>query len=98
RVCTLVADGPLGALLRQGGVPVESLGWRRSLDVLPLLRLRRLVRDFAPDIVHAWGPLALRALRVAGTHGFRVVSSAPFASPERRALIGAVDHWLLRRA
>jgi glycosyltransferase involved in cell wall biosynthesis len=62
--------------------------------VLPLAALRRLLRECRPDVVHAWGPAALRAVAAFRASARLLVSAAlpPGGTP------GAVDRWLLRRA
>ena len=49
--------------LRQMGVPVHEIEWSRrrfSLSALPTLL--RLIRQFEPDVIHAWGATAQIAL------------------------------------
>src|SRR5262249_6522300 len=99
RVCVLGRDGPFGQRLRAAGVPVEVLGWTRPFDPAPVWNLRRLVREFRPDVVHAWRPPALRALGLAaGGAAGRLVVSAPFPARAGAARPGALDRWLLGRA
>jgi glycosyltransferase involved in cell wall biosynthesis len=69
----LISLTPLGAMglqARNRGVPTESLEMRRGLpDPRGLLRLRRLIRDWRPDIVHSHmihANLMARALRLLG--------------------------------
>lgn len=83
------ADTPLADDLRRAGVPVHPLPLRRGLDLRGLRQLRRVVAAAKPDILHAWGPAAVRLA------GFlpvpRLVASA--AEPP----VG-VAGWLARRA
>jgi glycosyltransferase involved in cell wall biosynthesis len=96
RVCVLGGEAPWADELRRAGVAVETLGWRRPFDLAPFLALRRLLRAFRPQIVHAWGAAALRALTlVGGPRGARVIASAALP-PQRRP--PWPDRWLLRRA
>jgi glycosyltransferase involved in cell wall biosynthesis len=62
RVCVLGAETPWSEELRKAGVGVETLGRTRMLDLWPFLALRGVVKGATADVVHAWGPLALRAL------------------------------------
>jgi glycosyltransferase involved in cell wall biosynthesis len=96
RVCALGTPAPWDDAVRSAGVPVDVLGWRRPLDVRPLLSLRRLLHEARPDVVHAWGPLALGAVAVAGAarSGRLVVSGL---LPPGRAP-GWPERRLLRRA
>src|SRR5262245_38750597 len=96
RVCSL---GTAGAGTVVAGVPVEPLGWARLLDPRPLFQLRRLVREFAPDIIHAGRMTSLRALALAvGRPAARLVASHPFTARARRHGLSRLDRWLLRRA
>src|SRR5207302_3153467 len=62
RVCVLGSATPWCEDLGKMGVAVETLGRVRPFDLWPFLALRRVVAGAAADVVHAWGPLALRAL------------------------------------
>jgi glycosyltransferase involved in cell wall biosynthesis len=92
RVAALGPDAPWAKSLRGQGVAVDVLGWRRPFDVRPFLALRGLVRDFQPDVVHAWGRSALRAACLPGmTRGRPLFASA--AVPRNR-----LDRLMLSRA
>src|SRR5262249_34892151 len=65
RVCVLGGEGAFAQRLRSAGVVPEVLGWTRPLDVRSPWRLRRLVRSYLPDVIHAWHPSSLRALAFA---------------------------------
>ncbi len=98
-VCVLGTGEGLPPFLQTAGVPLTALGWTRWLDPRPLWELRRLLRDFRPDLVHAFRPSSLRALALAGGTEGRLVVSRPFATRSRRAGgIARLDRWLLRRA
>ena len=73
-------DGPLGEMLRRSGIDVEILG-EIFLDLAAFLRLRRIVNDWRPDIVHShlfratfWARLAVGKKRdpalITSVHGF----------------------------
>ncbi len=94
RVCCLGAEAPWTSALRRSGVAAECLGRRHPLDLRPLLSLRRAVRVFAPDLVHAWGVTALRALAVAAPRTERVVLSAAVHAA-RAPHLGALDRRLI---
>ncbi|MBX9626750.1 MAG: glycosyltransferase [Gemmataceae bacterium] len=89
--------GPVDAAaaepLREAGVTVHALGLRGGIDIRGLRRLRRAVAAASPDVIHAWGPGAVRAARL--VPGPRLVASA--AEPEAGA-IGWLTGRLLRRA
>jgi glycosyltransferase involved in cell wall biosynthesis len=94
RIFTLGPDAPWSHALREAGIAVESGNWIRPVDPRPLLALRRAVRAAEPDVIHLFGPAALRALSVVrGRRGARVVlSGAARGGPVDNALIvGVVD-------
>jgi glycosyltransferase involved in cell wall biosynthesis len=96
RVCALGRPAPWADELTAAGVAVDVLGWRRPFDVLPLAALRRLLHTYRPDVVHAWGTVALRAVSaVRGRAAGRLLVSA--ALPPG-GMPGLMDRWLLRRA
>ncbi len=95
RVAVLGAETPWVSGLRSEGVEVEVLNRRRVFDVLPFARLRRLARLGKPDIVHAWGATALRALALSGSQSpSRLFLSSAFSFVEKTT---PLDRWLLRR-
>lgn len=53
-VVTLTRSGPRLADLQNHGVPVVEIKKRGKLDPLALRRLTKMVRSFAPHIVHTW--------------------------------------------
>ena len=62
-------------MLRAAGVAVVPLPVRHALDVRGMRRLRDAVRAARPAVLHAFGPAAVRATRLAD-RGPRVVVSA----------------------
>ncbi|MSQ96603.1 MAG: glycosyltransferase [Gemmataceae bacterium] len=76
-ICCLGTDTPWSAALRQAGVPVHVLGWTRWLDCNVFLRLREILREASPEVIHVWRLPALRALAVVARELLpRVVMSA----------------------
>ncbi len=53
-VVALTRSGPLEHELRQHDVPVTILGKRGKFDPTALSRLKRLLRENPPDILHSW--------------------------------------------
>lgn len=97
RVCVLGRAGPWADRLRAAGVAVDVPGRGRLFDLRPLVHLRRRVRAFAPDVVHAWGLPALRTVALSGFKGRVIVS--PFFRPDaERSWLRWLDGRLLRRA
>src|SRR5690348_15930077 len=66
RVCVLGGLAPWVETLRQAGVTVDVLGWKRPFDVAPFLALRKLLQRARPTILHAWGKAALAAVVLSG--------------------------------
>ena len=66
-VAALTRGGGVAEMLRDAGVPVHLLGRRSRWDLSAFLRLRRMIGEFRPAIVHThlfssrvWGTLASR--------------------------------------
>src|SRR5262249_50047623 len=96
RVCTLGGHGPLFDDLEQANIPLELLNWRRVIDIQPLLRIRRVLRDFQPDVIHAWKRSAWRLAVAAAGSSRGVLVSAIDDGPERWP--NKVECWFLRRS
>ncbi len=54
QVFLLTRDGPRSERLRAAGIPVTVVGKRFKADPTALVRLRRLLARWKPDIVHTW--------------------------------------------
>jgi glycosyltransferase involved in cell wall biosynthesis len=54
QVVALTRGGPYEAVLQEAGIPVTILGKQFKLDVSAGLRLRRLLREWKPDVLHTW--------------------------------------------
>ncbi|QEF97700.1 Putative glycosyltransferase EpsD [Stieleria maiorica] len=53
-VYLLTRDGPRSRSLRDSGIPVTVIGKRFKADPTALFRLRRLLKEWSPDVVHTW--------------------------------------------
>lgn len=51
RVCCIVGHGPMGEKLKAAGIPVFYLELRNIFDFNVILRFRKIVKEFAPDIL-----------------------------------------------
>jgi glycosyltransferase involved in cell wall biosynthesis len=98
-VCALGRAGAIAPPLRTAGIQVEELGWHRAFDPGSLWRLGGLAKQFQPDVIHTWGPLALRVARMLpALRGYRLIVSFPFTPSERGPWAGRLERWLLQRA
>jgi glycosyltransferase involved in cell wall biosynthesis len=80
----LTRGGPYEALLRRGGIPVTILHKRWKFDPIAWWRLRGLVADLQPDILHAW-------LFAANSYGRMVAGNGP--RPKVVVSERCVDTW-----
>jgi glycosyltransferase involved in cell wall biosynthesis len=94
RVCVLGGDSPWAQQLRAAGVAVDNLGWKRLIE--PFWRLRPIVRNFQPHLIHAWRLPAFRAVLLAEPTA-RAVVSYPLPPTARNPTVTQLDRWLLRR-
>jgi glycosyltransferase involved in cell wall biosynthesis len=101
-VAYLKGDGYWAERLRASGVRVEPLGLTRYGAIAPFIALRRLFRDYAPDLIHAHLPPAelytSAALLPPGSGQPLVITKhndEPFyPGPGHRVLC----RWVMRRA
>jgi glycosyltransferase involved in cell wall biosynthesis len=96
-VVTLGVTGPVERRLMSAGVSVESLGWTRAFDLLPLWRWRQQCAAFQPDLMHVWQPAGLRWAGLLGRAGCPVVVSKPLSRTPKK-WTAKLDGWLLQRA
>lgn len=54
QVCLLTRDGPYSKILQKHNIPYFLIGKKGKLDLRAYLRLKKLIRNFNPDIVHTW--------------------------------------------
>jgi glycosyltransferase involved in cell wall biosynthesis len=95
RVGVLETTAPWAEALRQDGVDLDIYGWKRPIDMEPFFALRRSLKANRLDVVHAFGSTALRALKLCGLRGVRVLGSDLLHGGGPPAG-WAVDRWLLR--
>ena len=84
---TLTRGGPYEELLREANVPLTIIGKRWKFDSGALRRLRRLIQEKQPDIVHTW-------LFAANSYGRFAVGS----KPQCKVVVSerCVDSWKAR--
>lgn len=66
RVISLADEGPVGRQLVAAGIGVQACGARSAADLRALWRLRRLLRAWRPDVLHAMLFHANIACRIIG--------------------------------
>lgn len=95
RVCVLGSPGPMLPAIHGAGIAVDALNWTRPINPLPLWRLRRLIRSWQPDVIHAWRLPAVRALTLTSR---RLPCNWLAHEVWNGQGLGRLDAWLLRRA
>jgi len=96
RIAVLRSGGPFTALLKSANVDVVELATRHDLGLRYLWALNRLLRDWQPDVIHAWRWPTIRALGMART--FRGHRSGIIASQlDRGHRPSQWDRWLLKK-
>ncbi len=94
RVVVLGDNGPGISYLRAAGLPVEVLE-KRLVPLTRWWRLRRLIRTYRPQVIHAWDSSSLRAVTLAGGKTVARLVATP-SWPEPRRWGNLFDRWLLR--
>jgi glycosyltransferase involved in cell wall biosynthesis len=98
-VCAPGEDGPLAAPFRSAGLVVQNLGRMHVFNLPALWRFRAFVRDFRPDVIHAWGHPSLRLSLLAGAPAdCRLLVSHPLPPRERGPRLSRLERWFLGRA
>ncbi len=99
-VCALTRSGPRAEELSSAGIPLTVLGKRWKLDPQAYWKLRRLVAQWKPDVVHTW-MLAANAYGIlaAAACGVRArIASQRCVDPWKSGRQLAVDRFIARRA
>lgn len=99
QVIVLTRSGPLEQPLREAGVPMHLIDKRFKFDPLAYWRLRRKLKELAPDVVHTWIFAAnaygrLAALRNGVPH---IVGGERCVDPWKSKYQLAIDRWLAKR-
>lgn len=99
-VCVLTRSGPLLADLEEAGIPVTLIGKRWKVDPSALVRLRRLVQELRPDLIHTWIFAANAYGRAAGLWaGVRcLVAGERCVDPWKTWMEFTIDRFLARRS
>jgi glycosyltransferase involved in cell wall biosynthesis len=98
-VCALRHAGQAGNLPHDG-IAVSALGQRWPADLPAFWRLKRLVAEFRPDVMHAWTPTAnvygCAAARACGVKRF--VAGFRRVEPHKGPLARIIERYAARRA
>lgn len=98
-VIVLTHSGPLEQSLRDAGIPVTVIGKRWKADPLAYFRLKRQIRELAPDIVHTWlfaaNAYGRQAAIAAGVK--HILGGERCVDPWKGAWQLAIDRHLARR-
>jgi glycosyltransferase involved in cell wall biosynthesis len=98
QVCALSKEGPVASKLRSAGIAVHALGNTRLVNLAAVWRLRRLVQEVQPNAIHTWGPSSVRIVSLAlDGSACQVLASAPFSPQKKKAALGPLYRWLLRK-
>lgn len=54
KVVILTRDGPYSSVLRENGIPTVLVGKKSKCSPKAYFKLKRIIREFKPDIVHTW--------------------------------------------
>jgi glycosyltransferase involved in cell wall biosynthesis len=98
-VCTLTERGPLQSEIEAAEIPYHHIGKSGKIDPRAYRRLRKLIQEVRPDVVHTW-------LFAANAYG----RQAAYSAGVRKIIVGercvdpwkswpqlAIDRWLARR-
>jgi len=99
RVATLTRSGPYAEPLEQAGISVVNLQKRYKFDLGGLRRLRRLIRECQPDILHTWlfAANAYGRLAAGAAPKMRVVVAERCVDSWKAAWQHRIDRWLWSR-
>jgi len=96
--CALAEVGPLAETLTAASAEVHALDWRRAIDITPWLRLRRLIKQKLPDIIHGWGNAWIMAALWIPKSCYGKLVASPTVPANRNAVRNRLDRWLLAKA
>lgn len=83
-VCALTRSGPRAGELLDAGIPLTVIGKRWKLDPQTFWRLKRLVKEVRPDVIHTW---------MLAANAYGILAGAVCKVPVRIAAQRCVDPW-----
>ena len=98
-VCTLTERGPLEEEIRAAGLPYHHIGKSGKVDPRAYRRLRKLIQELRPDVVHTWlfaaNAYGRQAALSAGVR--KIIAGERCVDPWKSWPQLAIDRWLARR-
>lgn len=99
RVIVLTRTGPLGEVLRQSGVPYETIHKQRKIDLSAYWQLKKRIKQINPDLVHTWlfaaNSYGRQAARACGVK--HIVAGERCVDPWKRPHELMIDRYLAKR-
>ncbi|MDD3587063.1 MAG: glycosyltransferase [Thermoguttaceae bacterium] len=98
-VAVLTRDGPLSDILKKNNIPYTIIGKQHKISFAAYLKLKRLIKQLRPHIVHTWlfaanayGRMAAIACKVPS-----IICGERCVDPWKSSLYFAIDRWLARK-
>ena len=97
RVAVISGKGPFAQVLESANVAMDLLDWKRWIEPQPFLRLRQIIQDFSPEIIHCWRRESIRVLALLGWRKFGAHLIGSCIGNPLNGLIGKLEAWLSQR-
>ena len=98
-VCALTRSGPYAEPLRAAGIPLFEIGKARKFSLTAYIRLKKVIREFSPDLVHTWifaaNAYGRKAAFDCGVP--RIICGERCVDPWKQNWHLMVDRWLARK-
>ena len=98
-VCLLTRDGPLSDMLKKNNITYTVIGKRSKISFSAYFKLKRLIKQLRPHIVHTWlfaanayGRMAAIACGVPS-----IICGERCVDPWKSSLYFAIDRWLAKK-
>ncbi|MDO5565431.1 MAG: glycosyltransferase, partial [Planctomycetia bacterium] len=98
-VCLLTRDGPLSDILKKNNIAYTVIGKRSKISFSAYFKLKRLIKQLRPHIVHTWlfaanayGRMAAIACGVPS-----IICGERCVDPWKSSLYFAIDRWLAKK-
>lgn len=99
QVCTLTSDGPYREELEAANIPIHSINKKWKFDIGAYFRLKKLIKELKPDLVHTWIFAANSYGRYAAFNsGVKsIIAGERCVDPWKRWHEFAIDRYLAKR-